>query len=305
VATFCPECGTKNVSVSTLPAVEATPVNSDVPRSPTKSSQSLSQAPPQPSPRTSEIKTVGDSSIQIVPIFDGAILETAMKRVNHLGGNSLSQYLVDNMHIRAHDWWPGTPPAVKSDEPEWRRYQLNSVVRNIKETYGRVAAFGEYSKIVESKDIVREFQPSLPFALEKKIEVGRVAYDVGELYFQTKKLLDDSDTSIVSLPEMIKQVVDACPLDIRDRVLGNVILSGGGSEMPGFYERLEAELKALYNDTSLLARAVSVKAAMDRKHKVWIGGAELARIGMGMEHVWLTKDVYQEYGAWGRPDESS
>jgi len=242
---------------------------------------------------------IGETSAQIVPIFDGTIVDTAMKRVNHLGASTITQYLGDNLHIRGVDWFPGTPPCVKSDESEWRAYQLKCVLRSVKENLGRVAAFQEYEQIVESKEIVQEFQPTVFNAGLKTITVGREAYDCGEIWFQPQKLLDDADSSIVSLPEMVKQVVDACPLDIRDKVLSNIILSGSSTMMPGFYERLEAELRSLYKDTSLLAKSVSVKALMDRKHRVWIGGAELARLGMGMDHVWLTRDSYQEHGAWG------
>jgi len=134
---------------------------------------------------------------------------------------------------------------------------------------------------------------------EKTIPVGREAYDCGEVWFQPQKLLDDTDSSIVSLPEMIKQVVDTCPLDGRPQILANIILSGSSTMMPGFYERLEAEVKSIYKDTSLLAKSVHVKALPDRNHRVWVGGAELARLGMGMEHVWLTRDNYSESGAWG------
>jgi len=242
---------------------------------------------------------IGETSAQIVPIFEGTILDTAMKRVNHLGGSSLTQYLGDNLHIRGAEWYPGSAPCVKSDESEWAGYRLKTVLRNVKETLGRVASFGEYDNIVESKEIVQEFQPNSYNARpDKTMTVGREAYDCGELWFQPQKLLDDTDTSIVSLPEMIKQVVDACPLDLRAQILANIMLSGSSTMMPGFFERLEAEVKALYKDTSVLAKSVRVRALEDRAHRVWIGGAELARLGMGMEHVWLTRDNYRESGAW-------
>jgi len=93
-------------------------------------------------------------------------------------------------------------------------------------------------------------------------------------------------------------VVEKCPLDIRAPLLSKIILSGGGSDISGLVERLEVELKTIYKSTSLLAKAVVIKALPDRRHRVWIGSAELARLGMGDKHVWLSRDLYDEAGAW-------
>jgi|AntAceMinimDraft_5_1070358.scaffolds.fasta_scaffold36879_2 actin-related protein 6 len=47
------------------------------------------------------------------------------------------------------------------------------------------------------------------------------------------------------LSEVVTQAVNAVPKDLRGMLLGNVVLAGGCAALPGFRERLEADLRPL------------------------------------------------------------
>jgi len=239
---------------------------------------------------------IGESCTQIVPIFEGTILEHAMKRVAHLSGAHMTALLSDSLDARAVKFFPGEPPAAKGYEDFFRQFQSTCIMRNIKENFARVSM--DYMAELDNKDIVKEFTPNVPGAQSYTVKVGQEALDCGELFFAPKRILDDQDPSIVALPELVQQVVDSCPVDIRAGLLKNIMLSGGPSEMKGLIPRLEYEIKQLYKGTSVLAKSVEIKAVDDRQYRVWIGGAELARLGMGQRHVWLSRDLYDEHGAW-------
>lgn len=54
------------------------------------------------------------------------------------------------------------------------------------------------------------------------------------------------DDLMQSVAELIFQVVQAAPLDIRGDLYKQVLLSGGSTMYPGLPNRLEKELKQLY-----------------------------------------------------------
>jgi len=56
----------------------------------------------------------------------------------------------------------------------------------------------------------------------------------GEVLFQPKVILQDHDDSIVSIPQMVAEVVNKCDLDTRRELLGHIFLSGGVTTMDGF-----------------------------------------------------------------------
>lgn len=45
-----------------------------------------------------------------------------------------------------------------------------------------------------------------------------------------------------NIPTLLSESLRACDPDLRQVLMGNVVLTGGGSLFPGFADRLEAEL---------------------------------------------------------------
>jgi actin-related protein len=106
------------------------------------------------------------------------------------------------------------------------------------------------------------------------LSLQRELLSCGEVLFQPKELLNDRDSSIVSVPELIAQVCNACDVDTREQLLSNIFLSGGVTTMRGFDRRFEAELKELL---PYAAPYINVFGSQ-RRYATWQGGSVLAAL---------------------------
>ncbi|KAL3052945.1 hypothetical protein OYC64_005469 [Pagothenia borchgrevinki] len=70
--------------------------------------------------------------------------------------------------------------------------------------------------------------------------------------------------------ESVYKSILSSDIDLRRSFLGNIVLSGGNTLLPGLPERLQAEIKGLVpTDTGESVRVTSPK---DRDFSVWSGG---------------------------------
>lgn len=78
----------------------------------------------------------------------------------------------------------------------------------------------------------------------------------------------------------------------RPLVLSRVLVCGDTSKLPGFPERIQAELRASNPGNN----KVKVLAAPHRKISAWVGGSILTSL-KGFQSLWLKKEDYLEKGA--------
>ncbi len=83
---------------------------------------------------------------------------------------------------------------------------------------------------------------------------------------------------------------------VRGRLVGNIVLTGGNSLLPGLDKRLEAELTSMLPDNIGKKVSVRVNAQKGRENFTWKGGAHLCSLS-SFQGLWLTKQDYQETGA--------
>lgn len=61
--------------------------------------------------------------------------------------------------------------------------------------------------------------------------------------FQSCKIFQASNPNLPkNIPTLLSESLRACDPDLRQVLMGNVVLTGGGSLFPGFADRLETEL---------------------------------------------------------------
>ena len=100
------------------------------------------------------------------------------------------------------------------------------------------------------------------------------------------------------LPEMVADVIKACDTDTRRELWGGVVVSGGGSLVPGLTERLHARLNELVPQMSMKVKVIAPTSPQERRFSVWIGGSILASLG-SFQQLWMSKQEYDEVGAAG------
>ena len=80
-----------------------------------------------------------------------------------------------------------------------------------------------------------------------------------------------------TLPALIQSCLSLVDVDIRPHLLSNVVVTGGGSLLYGFTDRLNHELMALYPGPRV--RITAPGNTVERRFASWIGGSILASLG--------------------------
>ena len=101
---------------------------------------------------------------------------------------------------------------------------------------------------------------------------------------------------VVGLPELVSDCIKSCDTDMRRELWGGVVVSGGGSLLPGLTERLHGRLNELVPQMSMKVKLVSPPTPQERRFSVWIGGSILASLG-SFQQLWVSKQEYEEHGA--------
>ena len=81
----------------------------------------------------------------------------------------------------------------------------------------------------------------------------------------------------LTIPQMIKQAVDACDVDIRPILIANIVIVGGGSLLYGMTERIQNEVSQIWSGAKIRLYASAV--TVERKYASWVGGSILASLG--------------------------
>ena len=100
--------------------------------------------------------------------------------------------------------------------------------------------------------------------------------------------------SLRALPTILHESVAACHADLRKDLLKHVVLSGGGTLMPGFKERLAKETSSLVSDRRF-KMTFTAASPLERKFGTWIGGSIMASLGT-FQQYWVSKAEYDESG---------
>ncbi|XP_030837894.1 actin-5 [Strongylocentrotus purpuratus] len=209
---------------------------------------------------------IGDGVISVVPVFEGYIITPAVHQVN-FGGRDLTQHMMKMLNDRGYSF-------VTTAERE--------VVREIKEKVCYIAQDFE-KEMLGSSALTKTY--TLPDLHD--ITLGNEIFRVPEILFQPS--LADRDHA--SVHKLVYDAIMKCDIDLRVHLYCNVFLVGGSTMFPGFQERLQKELSAMFPQKA----KVRVNAPPERKYTVWIGGSILASLS-NFKESWITKKEYDEHG---------
>ncbi|KAI5120908.1 hypothetical protein M0805_002888 [Coniferiporia weirii] len=122
---------------------------------------------------------------------------------------------------------------------------------------------------------------------------GPERFVVGEQFFTHSQSLVQSNPNIPkTLPNLIAQSLSACEPDLRNVLLANIVLCGGGSLFVGLADRLHNELARNFPHMKIHAPGNPT----ERRYSGWLGGSILASLGT-FHQLWISKEEWQEHGA--------
>eukprot|EP01083_Nonionella_stella_P270224 914907_1 len=177
-------------------------------------------------------------------------------------------------HCRNHAFPPGSK-------------QNRITARNVKTELAYVAKDmdEELEKLSENADPF-----TMPYTLPdgKILNLGMERFVVGEVFFQPELVGIEAD----GVQKFVFDAISKCAVDDRQMFYDNVILSGGSTLMPGFSDRLQADLTQVVPESC----SVKVVASDERLYAVWIGASIVSSIS-SFDAQWVTRAEYEEEGA--------
>lgn len=121
---------------------------------------------------------------------------------------------------------------------------------------------------------------------------GPERFSVGEqFFFHSPQLVSSNPNLPQNIPGLIGESLRACDPELRQVLMGNVVLSGGGSLFTGFADRLSNELGRKFPHVKIHAPGNPT----ERRYGGWLGGSILASLGT-FHQLWISKEEWQDHG---------
>ncbi len=223
----------------------------------------------------------GDGVTHIVPVYDSVVLNHQTRRLD-IAGRDVTKNLINLLLRRGY---------------AFNRTADFETVRQIKEKFCYVSYDLDFDTKLAQDTTTLVKQHELPDG--RVIKIGSERFEAPECLFQPELI----DVEQQGMGEALFNTIQSCDVDIRSTLFKSIVLSGGSSMYPGLPSRLEKELKQLWftrvlkNDPSRLSNfKVRIEDPPRRKNLVFNGGSILANIMADKEHMWLTKQEWEEQG---------
>ncbi|KAL7086106.1 hypothetical protein ACP275_14G319400 [Erythranthe tilingii] len=213
----------------------------------------------------------GDGVTNVAPVYEGHPLPEGNLPLDFAGGD-ITDYLM----------------KILADE---RGYMFTTsgereIVRDIKEKLAYVALDFE-QELENAKNSSDQIDKRYELPDGQVITVGSERFRCAEVLFQPGLIGMEGS----GIHEAIYNSINKCNVDVRKRLYGNVVLSGGSTMFPGIADRLSKEIAAL----SPSSIKIKVVGPPERKYSVWIGGSILASLST-FQQMWISKGEYEEFG---------
>ncbi|PJF17329.1 hypothetical protein PSACC_02825 [Paramicrosporidium saccamoebae] len=248
----------------------------------------------------------GASAIRVGPIFEGYLIKAGALHQPLLGGDALTSQartiLLDDLKIgplhipqQVEHKFPVElsqpakmePKMLKDVTDSFMTYHQNLVLDDFKESTVQISELSfNGTELARRPPKYYEFPDGYNrnFVIDR-FRLGEQLFHPGQFRHQTG---EPAPSSVIGLAELINKSLQQCDAEVRGSLIGNLILTGGGSSLNGLSERLNFELGRMPTYIS--------PSSHERRFGAWIGGSILASLST-FQQLWLTKQEYKEHGA--------
>jgi centractin len=232
---------------------------------------------------------LGHSHTSIIPIAGGYQIGNACQKLNYMGGRAIDHYfqhLLRKSGITLHT--AAEKETISQIKHEFCELNIN-----------------RYQTIREENEVLRRYE--LPD--EKPLQIGSARYRAPEVLFRPELL----GLQECGLGQAIVNSMNACHLQVREKLMTNLVIIGGTSLIQGLPQRLLKEIGnhdfnkydhrvSVYNAdpkhrTKYKAKRsrFQVRAPANREFSTFIGGSVLASMAEFPELL-VTREMYNEHG---------
>lgn len=216
----------------------------------------------------------GDGVSHIVPVYEGFLLPTSIKRVDIAGRDITEQLQHELRRLQGVLLLSSSEKEIARIIKEKCCFVSKDPVRDEK----------LYSSVYYDKantDLFSTYR--LPDG--KELVLGAERFRAPEILFNPQIIGNESP----GVHELVNLAIAKTDLDLRSVLYQNIILSGGTTLVKNFGDRLLNEL----NNSSPGTTKVKIYAPPERKYSTWIGGSILAGLST-FKKMWVTYEEYQE-----------
>jgi len=236
----------------------------------------------------------GFSFTHVVPICEGEVIHSAVKRIN-VGGKLLTNHLKEVISYRQVMVMDETYVInqVKEDVcyvASDFRADMNATLQRGKSNHVvRDYVLPDYIEVKRGYVRAPEETTGKSQAGEQIIRMNNERIAVPEILFHPS----DVGVQEMGLAEAIHLAVSLCAEDSQPHLYKNVVLTGGCSHFPGIRQRVEEELRRLVPDEF----DVRVSLPTNPTTTAWSGGKRLVEEETeDFNKCRVTKKEWQEYG---------
>ncbi|XP_062955002.1 actin-related protein 3B isoform X3 [Cynocephalus volans] len=234
----------------------------------------------------------GDGVTHVIPVAEGYVIGSCIKHIP-IAGRDITYFIQQLLRERE----VGIPPE-----------QSLETAKAIKEKYcyicpDIVKEFAKYD--VDPRKWIKQYM-GINAINQKKfvIDVGYERFLGPEIFFHPEFANPDF---MESISDVVDEVIQNCPIDVRRPLYKNVVLSGGSTMFRDFGRRLQRDLKRVVDARLKLSEELSrgrikpkpvevqVITHHMQRYAVWFGGSMLASTPEFFQ-VCHTKKDYEEYG---------
>ncbi|KAJ8086375.1 NuA4 histone acetyltransferase subunit [Marasmius tenuissimus] len=253
---------------------------------------------------TALVIDVGQSVSSVIPVVDGFVLRKGVAYSNLpklVHAHARHVLTGSNINLTPHQLIASKTPVEPNNLPQftvredriagvtdsWRSWYEDRAVEDWVQSVGGVLEQGWNDQLAMQRP-PRQYE----FPTGYNTFFGADRYHVGELYFYHKPNLVASNPSLPKhIPALISDSLRACDIELRQVLMGNVVLTGGGSLFGGFADRLHNELVRSFPHVKIHAPGNPT----ERRYGAWLGGSILASLGT-FHQLWISKEEWMEHG---------
>jgi hypothetical protein len=214
----------------------------------------------------------GEYITYCVPIYNNESIPNATVKME-LGGRDISNYLIELLSEKGYNF------SISKNK---------KFIDEIKENLCFIAKdYAEENKSENFKFIEKSY--SLPDG--ENLTIGQERFKCPEILFNPQI----KNINNFGINKGIYQSIQLCDPVVKQNLYKNIILTGGNTLFEGFAERLQNELKFIFDSESNFNK-INVINLPNRRHLAYTGGVIVSN-SENFTNKWITKEEYEEYGA--------
>lgn len=238
-------------------------------------------------PLTGTVIDSGDGVTHVIAVAEGYVIGSSIKHIP-IAGRDITSFIQNMLRERGEaDTSLRTAERIKQE--------LCYVSPNI---------VNEFKRFDQEPDRIRKFVSSASHSDAKAVvvDVGYERFMAPEIFFSPEITTPDY---LTPLPEVVDNVVQTSPIDVRKGLYRNIVLSGGSTMFKDFGRRLQRDVKSLVDArlrkseqaAGVKSSGVEVQVVSHKRQRsaVWFGGSLMAQTPEFKNYCYSKKD-YDEYG---------